>query len=246
MNRFSQRLGGLPVWVWSAILGGALILMVAWSRHRAGAVPAKGTTSPTGAQVPLGGGALPEPSTRGGGGAGAYGGGAGAVTGASDYTSNQTWLAQGLTLLGGQGVAPLQAESALTRYLNGGGLTAGEQDWINRVISAKGLAPQGTAGLFESIGADGLTASQRADAAAANAAAQTATFSNYGAAGNNPDALAKYQADWDALNGQNSLQAVNYSSNPGARTQDTRDYYLNRYLSTHGGYDRGVPIPTGG
>jgi hypothetical protein len=160
VERFGEKIGGLPVWAWSLILGLILVAAMYWFRARATASAAMSPGADTGAGALdglLGGGTglTSSPGTPVGGDTG---------DGLSQFVANSTWEAQGVAYLIGQAQSPLAAQTALEQYLAGNPLSAQQSDMVNSVIAAKGLPPQGVLSLSEIINpTTGRTPSQDAE-----------------------------------------------------------------------------------
>lgn len=227
MDRFKDKVAGLPVWAWSLILGLVLVAVMYWFRARSAAASAGsgsgdsgGTTSPLDGLLGDGASLPPSAPTTG-------------TDQLSDFVSNFTWETQGVTLLVGRGVAPLKAQAALEKYINGDPLTAEEQGWINDVVGTKGLPPQGNAGLSESIDAltgrtpsqqkewDSLQAEQAAEQAANTAEAQRVAQ----LAAADQAAAARAQAEADASNA-----ATTAANTAAARAKATDEANMRAWL----------------
>lgn len=237
MSRFTEKIGGLPVWAWSLIIGLVFVAAMYWYRMRAssGTVQSSGV----GASRATGTGAL-DSLVGGSGTLAGSGSGVGTTTPRepeSAFTSNSTWLAQGVALLGGQGVAPLDAERSLTNYLTGGNLIPSEASWVNRVIASKGLAPQGTAGM-STVGTPAPAPIPDAPTVAAVPVDPTAEY-NQRTGLKTTAQLAYDQAQYFATMGNtdaaNQLRAVQYvSGDPATRSADDTSWFAARYLQDHG------------
>jgi nucleoid-associated protein YgaU len=126
----SQKVGPAPLGAWLGGLGVVLGYSV-YKRRKAAAVTAatpvsQFTTDPT----------LGNPLA-----AGAVGGSSSATPTPPAITDNNSWYRAGVTLLVARGVDPAVASSALSDFLAGNQLTAGEQADVNIVITGLGPPP---------------------------------------------------------------------------------------------------------
>lgn len=136
MDRFKDKVAGLPVWAWALVLGLVMVAVMYWMRARQAAGTATdaapvydaldtegslGTATGTDAPAPV------DPEIV--------------------YGSNRTWEAQAISIITALGVSPLKAQRAVEAYLNGDPLNWEQAIWINTAIAAKGLPPEGTNGV---------------------------------------------------------------------------------------------------
>lgn len=132
MEFLQRKLGPFPVWAWGVLLGG---LAIAWLYLSDAGIlsPAEDTSG--------------EPA-----GEGAYGSDFSTVPIVPEETetdapeaTNLEWLTQAVNAATGSGIATaVEAQTALSKYLEGAQLTAAEGRILNEVLGLIGLPPQGT------------------------------------------------------------------------------------------------------
>lgn len=154
----SKKYGGVPLWVWGAGVAGLIVAYTLYKNYKANqsATAVQSTTTDNTNATGVSSGALSYDPTTGD----VYD----ATTG-TDYGSlstspyfpmsstglttvqgipaatNSEWLTNAETALLGQGHAPLEVLSALSKFINGNTLTSAEQSIVNAAITAEGLPP---------------------------------------------------------------------------------------------------------
>lgn len=139
-----KKIAGHSVWVWGAVLGGAVVLYLWWSGRGSSDVtvdPAVDTSTGF-------------PGVQAGGFGGGGGGGVvdtGTDTGDGTDVSeppipptNQDWEAKAVNALIALGVPAVSAQTAVEKYLYGETLTFTEYQHMNQVLRQIGLPPMGT------------------------------------------------------------------------------------------------------
>lgn len=150
----SRKFGGVPVWVWGAIVA-AVILGVMWWRnaHATQAATATDTTVPDptmGGTIDPNTGLPVTPYYGSYGGSPGYGYGVGSGYGAgygygyptsNGITTNAQWIQQAEYAAASLGHSQLEILGALTAWLTGQSLTATQQQIVNAAIGLIGLPP---------------------------------------------------------------------------------------------------------
>lgn len=134
-----SKAGPLPVWAWSLIVGLVLAIGIYYVRgksqiNNANIDPtAQVPTDPYAAFANYSAAPTTAPTDQGSSGS---------------YETNQSWLAKGVALITGKNLGTaLDAQNALTAYMNNGGtLTAAQTKLVNSVLQALGLPPEGVYG----------------------------------------------------------------------------------------------------
>ncbi len=143
LPNLSQQVGPLPLWGWAAAAAGGISLGVLIRRRAGGAAP-KATTASTGAggeYIPVVAGT----ASTGTGGVGtvALGGGGNTTVAQSPtgYEDNTSWQRAALAALVSNGYGPLEAQMALSSYLDGRQPTADQRMAIDFALGTLGLPP---------------------------------------------------------------------------------------------------------
>lgn len=142
---FKSNIGPLPIWAWGLIFGGAVVAYMYWSQAK----DSNGETIST--DTADGYNASTDSSGDG------YDAIEGAFRTSGAYPStlatrevtestdtNSAWLIRAVDYLIGSGTSPIQAQSAVQKYLEGESLTSAETDLVNKAIKGVGQAPEGT------------------------------------------------------------------------------------------------------
>jgi hypothetical protein len=136
-----RRMGGVPIWVWGAIVAVVILGYVWWKNSHAPVATATDTTQPTdltgtgtidpntGLPLAYTGGGLPYSPTLPG------------QPGIGGFVTNSQWIAQAEYAAGQLGHSQLDILQALTNWLTGQTLTATQQAIVNSVIGLIGLPP---------------------------------------------------------------------------------------------------------
>jgi len=143
---FQAKLGPLPVWVWGLTLGGAAVGYYYWSQLKDN----NGTTISTDPEAvnaveSAAGYVTDRDAIDGAFTPGTASGSTLATSTAEESTdTNSAWLIRAVQALVGKGVSPLEAQTALGKYLDGESLSVAESSLVNRAIVALGgLPPDG-------------------------------------------------------------------------------------------------------
>lgn len=141
MAALKSKAGPLPVWAWAVVVGLILALIMYYIRGRAQVNKVTPSTDPnaTVSTDPYSAFAnyAAAPTTQPVTDQGASG----------SYETNQSWLAKAVTWLATKGFSPLDAQSALNNYLNGGSvLSYADSQAVNQALSQFGLPPDGVLG----------------------------------------------------------------------------------------------------
>lgn len=138
MDKFTAKLGPLPVWAWGAIIG-LLLLAFVWFSRSGGSTAATDTASGTtdaeaSPLFPSSSNTVPSDTDT--------------TAGSTDTTTstNSYWLTQGSAFAVSRGYSPTAAIAALTKWLNGDTITADEQRIVDAVVKQIGAPPEGTSG----------------------------------------------------------------------------------------------------
>lgn len=140
MDRLTDKIGGVPVWVWGVIIGG-LVVVWTWVSRRgsSGAAPASGAANISSEEATALNGALQGLSS----GSNPLTSGVPSAAEPGETRSNDWWLNQSLVHVLSLGASPLTAQRALQKYLQGQPLTEAEAKIINQAVTKYGLPPQG-------------------------------------------------------------------------------------------------------
>jgi hypothetical protein len=153
----SRKFGGVPLWVWGALVA-ALILGVMWWRNRNAGTTDTTSTVPTDPNAIDPNTGLPSPAYYGG--TPGYGGGVGTGYGdgygygyptSNGITTNSQWIQQAEYAASSLGHSQLEILGALTAWLTGSALSASQQQIVNAAIGLIGLPPD-TSGIAAPTG----------------------------------------------------------------------------------------------
>lgn len=145
----TKKLGPLPVWGWGVIAG--VVILVGYYYYSNN----KKAANAGEADVVISSDDLFKSIAGGSGGVGGSGGAT--STEPVNYETNTSWRQKGVALLIGSGVSPLKAQAALDNYIQGNPLTSEQAGYVNTVITALGLPPDGTFGIPSVLGAPAAT-----------------------------------------------------------------------------------------
>lgn len=135
---FGRKFGPLPIWGWALVLVAGVFVYTRFF-HSSASSSSTASTAATGVpNVMTTGGYLPASSGSGSVSVGAT---------PSLYTDNTSWENAAVQGASSYGSDPLSVQRALDQYLKGsaGSLTTSQESLVNRIVSAIGAAPIGTA-----------------------------------------------------------------------------------------------------
>ena len=138
IESLKAKAGPLPVWAWGAILGALVAVYVFFTRNSAGPVAAQVPVAPgilasmnDGAYAPANSQGVASPAL---------------IVNESEQATNFVWLANGVVFLVNDRHSALDAQRALTNYIQGEMLSPADAVMVNKVVVKFGIPPQGVDG----------------------------------------------------------------------------------------------------
>jgi hypothetical protein len=135
------KLGPFPVWAWGLVIGSLIIIRMY--------VSGMSTKTADNATPETTGGlsAVDEAILSGYSGKDLTDNSSGDTSAGTVDQTNAMWIAQGVKVCIEAGIAPLTAQVALQKYVDGYQLSPGDQSIINRVVEKLGLPPDGVSSI---------------------------------------------------------------------------------------------------
>lgn len=131
------ELGPLPVWGWGIVVGGLAVAYLWFGRATKATAVVAAPVATTVADSSLVD-SLYKPSGASNG--------SGIITLTQGPESNLAWAARTIAALALQGISPIEAQIAVSQYVQGATLTAAQQRIVEKAIAATGLPPEGVSG----------------------------------------------------------------------------------------------------